>query len=201
MLLRELKIDPEFQELLRQQTPLEAEEMAASIAQLGYLSPLIVWEGHAVICDGMHRWLHWRAAQDAWENQAKDWLGKRPSPEPPRPDFIQKRFADRESVKKFILEHQAARRNLSQNELALLLGKEVRDSVSDGESKKDAIAAVAEKHDVSERTVVRGIELVDAVDTLSELVSAQTGDDLKALVKQEDGPAREQVVEAAKELQ
>ena len=89
---------------------------------------------------------------------------------------------------------------ITPNQLALLLGKEVRQAVADGELKKTAVARIASKHGVSVKTAQRADELFDAVDRLAGIVFATTGGDLMQMVQDPAGPSRKQVVDAAKML-
>jgi hypothetical protein len=194
MLLRELKIDEEFDCLLRKQTELEATEMGESIAQHGYLSPIIVWKDTGIVVDGMHRLRHWLSAQAMWESLKPNMFGKRPLPEPLKPDFIQRTFADRHAVREFIQSTQAARRNMTQHELATLRGKAFFAAL-DTMSKEQAAESIGEKHGVSPKTVLRDAEYTGAVEELREVVPA-----IDVICNAPDAPSQRTVKEVRKTL-
>lgn len=208
MLLRDLRVDAEWRDLLRPQTTEETQAMRDSIDAHGWLSPIIVvalpdkgepvFEGQGCVCDGHNRLHEWKRRQAEWLALPTGILGRRAVPEPPKPDFILKKFPSREAVRQFIIDNQTGRRNMTPNELALLLGHAVQEAVAAGEPKKEAVARIAAENGVSEKTALRGEAFADAVDTLSPLVAQVTGARLPDIVKSEDGPAQQQVVEARK---
>lgn len=215
MRLEDLKLDPEFEKLLRQQNEDEAKEMAASIAAHGYLSPLICWDGKDVIIDGHHRYAHWKAAFDAWQDSHAQWrkahaawIAQRPGAiartlgsketeepkepdEPERPDLLSMKFEDRESVKAFIAEHQAARRNMSEFELSVIRGRQFHAERDSGATYQASAVKVAAEHGVSPATVIRDAALAESVDELKE-----DDPEIEGKCASDDGPSRSQIVTA-----
>jgi hypothetical protein len=220
MRLEELLVDPEFEGLLRKQNEDEAKEMAASIAAHGYLSPIIVWDGvgkdgKGVIIDGHHRHKYWKASYDAWKLQHAEWrkehaewLARRPGAiarslgskeveepkepkEPSRPDMVRMQFADRESVKAFIGEHQAARRNMTEFELSVIRGRQFHVERDNGATYQESAAKVASEHGVSPATVIRDAALSEALDELKE-----DDPDIEGKCSSDDAPSRASIVTA-----
>lgn len=216
MRLRDVKIDAEFEALLRKQSDLEAAEMAASIRKFGYLVDLIVCECptdstlNGTLVDGHSRYRHWEAQRRLWLTEHEAWkkscpgvtakvFGAKDLPEPKEPQepgFVFRRFVDRGEVIKFIGELQAARRNLSQHELSVLLGRKFEAAKAELGSSQAAAEKVAKEHGVSTRTVVRAGEYAQSVATVEKFVTdigdrmatpgGPTGEDVKALSKMLD---------------
>lgn len=204
MKIQELRVDSEWKNLLRPQTPDEAQALRDSVMQHGWLSPIIVvalpekgdpvFEGQGCIADGMHRVALWQQMQAEWLVLPPNVLGRRAVPEPPKPDIITRKFDSRDAVKEFILEHQAARRNLTQHELAMLRGKEFLEAL-DTMAKDVAAAAVAEKHNVSKSTVLRDADYAEAVDEIREVVPS-----IDVICQSHEAPSQKAVKEVHKVL-
>lgn len=90
-----LTIDPEFRDLLHKQTPSEATLFEHSMLKDGCRDPLIVWahDGKRILIDGHHRHAFCKEHNMMFAIREMD-------------------FADRESVKEWIILNQLARRNL-----------------------------------------------------------------------------------------
>ena len=100
----ELTIDSEFQSLIAPLTPQEFELLKAQILEQGCLQPLCVWkteEKRRILLDGHN---HHRICTD--NNR--------------RYSTVNVRLASREHAKLWILEHQAGRRNLTDDQRAIV---------------------------------------------------------------------------------
>lgn len=141
----ELTVDEEFAGLLSTGTPLENELLEADLVKgKGPRDPLVVWEGTNILVDGHRRY---RICQ------------KHDLPYSIR--FQQ--FADRESVREWILLHQLERRSLSEHERRIAIARysEILDATSkygDG----PVSLQVARKVGCGVRTVYRNNDYADA---------------------------------------
>lgn len=97
--LSELKVDPEFDAMLPELTNDEYSDLVASIRRDGITDPIIVWGGHSLIVDGHNRYRIWRHELGGDESLA--------------PAIVEMPFSNRDEAKRFILERQLARRNLT----------------------------------------------------------------------------------------
>jgi len=100
----ELTIDPEFQSLIAPLTPEEFELLKAQILEQGCLQPLCVWktdDKRRILLDGHNR------HRICTENNR-------------RYSTVNVRLASREHAKLWILEHQAGRRNLTDDQRAIV---------------------------------------------------------------------------------
>ena len=103
---RELKTDPDIQAALRPMTPEEWSQFSKNVLEdRKILEPLIVWKGKDIIVDGHHRW---KAINEFgitdYEIEEKD-------------------FDDVDDAIIWLLKHQKGRRNISDNQLNVLIGK------------------------------------------------------------------------------
>ena len=99
--MENLKVDPEFEKLI---PPLSKEErggLERSLREEGCRDALVIWKGRNIIVDGHHRL---RICQ-------KHGI---------RFNVVQRDFADRDQVKKWIIENQFAKRNLTDYQRGLL---------------------------------------------------------------------------------
>lgn len=100
----ELTIDPEFQSLIAPLSPPEFELLKAQILEQGCLQPLCVWktdDKRRILLDGHNR------HRICTENNR-------------RYSTVNVRLASREHAKLWILEHQAGRRNLTDDQRAIV---------------------------------------------------------------------------------
>lgn len=189
MRLEDIKIDEDFKKRLRQQTPEEAESMRQSIDERGYLNPLIVWQGKGILIDGHHRYADWQRRMAEYNASLPKGLtsfAKTKPPMPPRPDFIQREFADREAVLLFIDELQAAKRNSTPEEMALIRGRYML-SLKKTMPERAAAEKTAETFSTSTRTARRDVEFAEAVAKL----------ETAGIVDATNLPSRQQVHAAA----
>lgn len=99
MNLSDIVIDPELRDLLPPLLEDERHQLMVSVLRDGFRDPLVVWMNHGILVDGHHRLEIWQTAGEANEDKA--------------PDVVEMKFADRDAVKKWIIENQLARRNLT----------------------------------------------------------------------------------------
>ena len=200
--IEDIQIDAEFRDELRKQTDQEHAEFVASVAKHGFLSPVIAWRQDgsisALCVDGHHRVALWRELQKAWKDSlSTDW----PLTEPPRPKIEEKEFADRRAVLEFLWETQAARRNFSNNEMMLILGKLHGEAQAAGEDTKAAIERLSAEQGVSPKTVERAVELVGSVEVLNPIVTVHTGKTMEDHLKSgKASPSQAQTNRAASKL-
>lgn len=169
----DLKIDPEFQQLLPPLSPIEIEELKQNIETNGCLNAIIVWANHDdIIIDGHHRYAICK------ELGVKFKVDRRS-------------FDSREDVLKWIYQFQQARRNLTNEQLSLIRGMvyEARKKTKGGDRNPDGrkgkeskgqndplistAEIVAEEFGVSEKTIKR-----DAA--FARTVNAETDPEKKA---------------------
>lgn len=102
----DLTIDEEFRELLPPLDADEHEQLRISVAREGFRDPLVAWLGHGIVVDGHHRWA-------IWDQFYRD-------DETRQPDVIERPFADRHAVTRWMIANQIARRNLTTGQRAFL---------------------------------------------------------------------------------
>ena len=157
----ELRIDEEFRSLCPPLTEDEKRRLTESIQQLGVRDPVTTWND--TIVDGYHR---------------HDICRQLGIPCPSRKIA----FADRQAAKKWIIENQLARRNLTDIQRAYLIGQEYhaikqpcggrKEDRPNGSSKR----AVGRKHGIAHMTVARHATFSKAVDSLPESCRAMVLD-------------------------
>jgi len=164
--MRELTIDPEFAALL---PPLSAAEHAHLREGLESdrvcHAPMIEWANHGILIDGHHRYPLCRELKIPFE-------------------IVSLPFADRLDIKQWIIRTQAGRRNISPDQLALLLGEEYeREKVAvpnpEGRNQHSEVSGhadhqpkaaerIAARNGVSEATVRRAARTYKAARTVAD---------------------------------
>lgn len=163
-------IDPEFQEWLMPLSSEEYELLEKNVIETGCRDPLITWNG--ILIDGHHRHSICKAHNIPFI-------------------VVESALQTREDVKNWIINNQLGRRNVTPEQRNYLIGKmyrETKNEVSnpDGinQHKEDGCNScnqpkteeiIAEKFNVSPRTVHNAEKFADAVDTLGN----QYGPDVK----------------------
>ena len=105
-------IDPDLHSLLPPLTESEMAELRLSIEREGkFHTPIFLWGQHSTIIDGHHRWEIWCALPD--DTPIK----------PPRFEFLDTKLAELSDVREWIVRNQAARRNITPQQLSLLRGR------------------------------------------------------------------------------
>jgi hypothetical protein len=167
-----VKIDPEFQNLI---PPLSASELAdlhRSLGTEGCRDALIIWKGENLLIDGHNR-LRW----------CRD--HKKPFP------VVEKEFASRDEAKSYIINTQLGRRNLSPLAESYLRGKRylehkhqgARTDLTSGQTdQKTAAERLAEEFKVGEKTIRRDAHFAEVVDKITN----NCGSDAKDLILSRD---------------
>jgi hypothetical protein len=156
-----ITIDPEFRDLLRPLNDDERKRLKAKIAR-EMVGNIVVWEETDILLDGHHN----KAICDELDIGSFniEYVG----------------LTSREEAIEWIIENQLGRRNLTEAERAYYIGKEyLNKKKPDGDASRfvpvrhcdglekntgETAKQVAEKHNVSPRTVERNAELAEAVD-------------------------------------
>jgi len=154
-------VDSEFQEWLLPLSPDEFELLEESIIQDGCRDPLVVWNG--ILVDGHHRYGICKTHDISFNT-------------------VESSLQTREEVKNWIINNQLGRRNVTPEQRNYLIGKMYRETKKDvGEhdgnqhtngngkefpNSKSTAEEIAEKFNVSDRTVKNAEKFADAVDTL-----------------------------------
>jgi hypothetical protein len=135
---KDIIVDPEFQSLI---APLSADEFALLQSQIlsqGCLSPLVVWkteDGQKILLDGHNRLeictKHHRHFQTRNVN-----------------------FPNRDKARLFILEHQAGRRNLTDDQRAIIWN-DIREQRSKIAMQERAVTAANERHNPNQCSEVK----------------------------------------------
>jgi N6-adenosine-specific RNA methylase IME4 len=128
-------IDQEFKGLIPALLPDELRQLEANVIQDGCLDPLTVWRidgGDAILIDGHNR--HGICQRNGIEFDVKE-----------------KNFPDREHVKLWIGEHQLGRRNLTDDQRAIVANdvRETRSAIARVERAKEARASVQDRNPVN----------------------------------------------------
>ncbi len=190
-------IDQEFEDLLPRMNPDERSTLEAKLLQEGFRESLIVWKEEGILLDGHNR-------LEICEKLNLHYYCEEIS------------LPDRAAALQWIIDHQLARRNLTDNQRAYYIGKEYlarkgshggpRVGVSpqagapNGATSQterllsDTSETVAAEHDVSPATVHRAAEFAEAVDAIGQ-------DDPEAkeeILAGESGQSRQEVIEGAR---
>jgi len=131
----ELTIDAELRSLIAPLTPQELELLKSQILEQGCLQPLCVWktdDGQRILLDGHNRY------QICADYNL-------------RYNTVNVRLASREHAKLWILQHQAGRRNLTDDQRAVVWN-EIREQRSKIASQEGAAKARAAKSDLAKST-------------------------------------------------
>ena len=165
-----INIDPEIQSLIPILKPDELAKLRESILEEGCRDPLIVWKDHGLLLDGHNRYAICKE------------LGKPYS-------VREKEFPDKDHAMIWILKNQLGRRNLSDYQFNLIVGKEyelekkvrwggdrksetVKENQlrqSDGDdSQKETAERLAKEHKISPRTVERSSDLLRSHQTIQQ---------------------------------
>lgn len=181
----ELTIDPEFSELLPAHSENESKSLREKVERQGkFDGTILYWPngGKNIVLDGHQRNMLWASLP---EN----------TPIPP-PVVEAVNVPDRESAKQWMLLHQAGRRNMDPAALSVIRGRlfklaekpqqpniqqekgvsghSVQKPPSNGRPQSDrrnAVRTVAAKTGVSEKTIERDAEFVDALDAIGKVNS------------------------------
>lgn len=155
-----IKIDPEFRDLIPPLSEVELKQLHDNISFNGCLTPLVVWKEECVLLDGHNRYAFCKECDYEY-------------------DVKELKFPSREQAKDWIILNQLGRRNVSPDVAARLRGmlyisrkKEhgVRGAEKSGQSghslESKTREAVAKETGVSARTIARDAEYADACDKL-----------------------------------
>ncbi|MGB9886692.1 MAG: DNA methyltransferase [Moorellales bacterium] len=164
----EIVVLPEIERCLFPLRPEEREALRASIEKEGVRDPLVVWprDGRLVLVDGHHRY---RIAREL-ELEFR---------------VVERRFADLEEVLDWIDRNQIARRNLTDEQRAVVLGRmyerqkkaahrpkleeEKEDNLASFSGHNATAKAIAATAGVNEKTVRRAAEFAKAVEHLEKV--------------------------------
>jgi hypothetical protein len=159
----DIKIDPEFRDLIPPLSEVELDQLHSSLSASGCISPLIVWRDHDILIDGHNRFTY-------CEENSIDFTVR------------QMRFTSREVAKNWIILNQLGRRNVSPDMAAKLrgmlyisrkksVGEHTGNQHTDSELGQSGpipstAEAVAKETGVSPRTIKRDAAYAEACDTL-----------------------------------
>lgn len=178
-----LKIDSEFHNLIPRLTLNENAKLEESILAEGCRDALVVWGD--IIIDGHNRYA----------------LCQRYSI-----DFatIQKQFNDRAEAKQWIIANQLARRNLTSEKFAYMLGKLYEERKEQGvrtdltspqnEEKLNTAGKIAQEYKIGHATVERAATFSRAIDMIEQTVGQQAKDEI---LNREVDLTRQEVIEIA----
>lgn len=179
-------VDEEFRALLPPLTPDQRAGLEASILAEGVLSALVVWEEGGILLDGHNR----------FEIAQREGL-----PFPTR----EVKLPSRESAVEWIFKHQRDRRNLTPDQLALVMGRHYNRTkgTANGRpdpTKKDPIVGrtsdrLASEYGVSHAAIEANGKFAAAVETLRTI-----DPEIEAKVVTGKGPTRKAVIAAAEAI-
>lgn len=160
-----IKIDPEFRDLIPPLSEVELDQLHSSLSASGCISPLIVWRDHDILIDGHNRFTY-------CEENGIDFTVR------------QMRFTSREVAKNWIILNQLGRRNVSPDVAARLRGmlyiSRKKEHGGDRKSQESSYQndnlktheAVAKETGVSPATIVRDAAYAEACDKLGVTTAA-----------------------------
>jgi hypothetical protein len=154
----EIKINPEFESLIRPLTPKEAEDLETMIVSHGCRHPIVVWKKTGEIVDGHNRY------------RICTKLGK-------EFDVERKTFSNVEAAKHYIIMNQLARRNVTPREAAVYRGMmynaRKKDHGGDRSSAQSehlrTAEEMAEEFKVAAATIKRDAALAEALEATGQL--------------------------------
>lgn len=181
------KVDEEFRALLPALTPDQRAGLEKSVLADGILSPLVVWEETGVLLDGHNRLEIAQREGIPFATRAV-------------------KLASREAAVEWIFAHQRDRRNLTPDQLALVMGRHYNRKKLPVGGKREAnpqkedlpettAKALAADYGVSHMTIERAGKFAAAVETLKAV-----DPDIEAKVVTGKGPTRKAVIAAAETL-
>jgi ParB-like chromosome segregation protein Spo0J len=182
-----LTISPELQSLIPPLSPEELDQLTTNLLKDGCLNPLVVWQQEQILLDGHHRLKICEQHGLAYQTHELS-------------------LPDMDAAQLWILRHQRGRRNLTPNQLSYARGKEYeiqkrqgqRTDLTSGKSYQKlphTATALAQEHQVSEKTIRNDFAYSTALDTLADTVGKEvlpqmrdrdrklTQQDVKALAK------------------
>lgn len=182
-----LKIDVEFHHLIPPLTQDEYAKLEESILAEGCRDALVVWGD--LIIDGHNRYT-------LCQKHNIDFA------------IIQKQFNDRSETKQWIIANQLARRNLTPEKFAYMLGKlyEERKQTHGGDRKTEEKSSpqngdliktaeeIAKEYKVGKNTVERAATFANAIDTIEQTVGQQAKEEI---LNREVDLTRQEVIEIA----
>jgi len=162
-----IKIDPEFRDLIPPLSNEELENLHISISNDGCLAPLIVWKQEGILLDGHNRYAFCKKCDYDFQ-------------------VTEIKLPHRESAKNWIILNQLGRRNVSPDVAARLRGKlylsrkngnggdrKSEESVAQNEQlKTDTAELIAQQTGVSRATIVRDAAYAEACDKLGITTAA-----------------------------
>ena len=184
------KIDEEFKALLPALTPDQREGLERALLAEGIISPLVVWEETGLLLDGHNR-------LEIAEREGIPFATRAV------------KLASREAAVEWIFAHQRDRRNLTPDQLALVMGRHYNhlkaaphsrpgnDNTKRGHQKVDrefrgTDDKLAKEYGVSDMTIQRAGKFAAAVETLKAI-----DPEIEQKVVTGKGPTRKAVVAAA----
>lgn len=181
------KTDEEFRSLLPALTPDQRAGLEASILAEGVLSPLIVWDETGVLLDGHNRLEIAQREGITFQTRTV-------------------KLASRESAVEWIFAHQRDRRNLTPDQLALVMGRHYNRTKKPCGGKQTpnpdfqdsptrTSDRLAKEYGVSHDMIERNGKFAAAVDTLRTV-----DPDIEAKVVTGKGPTRKAVIAAAEAI-
>lgn len=205
MALEDIVLDDEFRNVLPPLGEKQRAQLEASVTEEGCRDPLVVWLNHGILVDGYNR--HEICTEHGVEFE-----------------IVEKKFKDRKAVKRWILTNQIGRRNLTAEQLLMVIGEVYKldkgevggdgsnqhsEQLAQNEpiaSKKSTAEKVGEQFGVSPAKVKRAEKFADAVNELPDEVAApilagQTNLTQAEVIALPSKPAKEQkaIVKAAQE--
>jgi ParB-like chromosome segregation protein Spo0J len=142
-----IKIDPEFRDLIPPLSEVELDQLHSSLSASGCISPLIVWRDHDILIDGHNRFTY-------CEENGIDFTVR------------QMRFTSREVAKNWIILNQLGRRNVSPDVAADLRGRLYI-------SRKQSVGAPDGNE--NRRFQLCQSDTIDNNETTAEIVARETG--------------------------
>ena len=168
-----LTVDPEFQALIPPLTVEERQQLEANLLAEGCRDPLVIWSGHGILLDGHNRLDICRKHGIHFETTEL---------------FL----IDRNDVRRWIINNQFGRRNLSPDQLSYIRGKQYQNRKHDkinnllqnesilpkGQNVPSGNTAecLAHQHKVSPKTIKRDARYAQAVDSIAENCGAGARD-------------------------
>jgi hypothetical protein len=185
--------DPQFEALMPKLTAEAYDRLEKKILKEGFREPLIVWKEQNILLDGHNRLSICKKHNIEYHVETVS-------------------LKNRNEALQWIVDHQLGRRNLTDQQRAYYIGKDYLlnklphgdadrftnpargQSVTLGETsipcQNPVVEAIAEKYDVSTRTVKRDAEFAQAVDQLPE-------EEKEKVLSGQSGLSKQEVIEAA----
>jgi ParB-like chromosome segregation protein Spo0J len=169
-----IKIDPEFRDLIPPLSEVELKQLHDNITSRGCLTPLVVWKEEGILLDGHNRYAICKKCDYEY-------------------DVKELKFPSRDQAKDWVILNQLGRRNINPKVASYLRGKlyisrkkehggdrkSEESSAQNEQLKTDTAELIARQTGVSRATIVRDAAYAEACETVNVTTAAMASGEEK----------------------